>query len=144
MTISAISSNNSTYQTDITAKLSQRKQDLQNLASALQSGNLATAQQAFALLQKDAPNINQSQNNQSSSQSSGQTTPLQALASALQNGDLSGAQQAFSQLQQNMKAHHHHHKGSGSSQTNSASSVTGVTGTGESTTSSTGQISVTA
>jgi len=142
MTISAISSNNSSYQTDITAKLTQRKQDFQNLASALQSGNLATAQQAFAQLQKDSLNVSQSQNGQNS----GQTTPLQALASALQSGDLTGAQQAFSQLQQNIKVHHHHHhrQSSGASNTNVISGINGALGNGDNATSSSGQINVTA
>jgi len=144
MTISAISSSNSVYQSDMTAKLAQRKQDFQSLADALKSGNLADAQKAFAQLQSDGVNTGQAQN--SNSQTTSQSSPLQALGSALQNGDLAGAQQAFAQLQQNMKAHHHHHhqQGAGSAQTNSTSLVTSTTGTGDSTTSTSGQISITA
>ena len=143
MTISGISSSNTVYQSDMTAKLAQRKQDFQSLADALKSGNLADAQKAFAQLQSDGVKTGQTQN--SNGQSNGQSSPLQALGSALQSGDLSGAQQAFAQLQQGMKSHHHHHhQGTGSSQTNSTSQVNSSTGTGDSTSSTGGQISITA
>jgi hypothetical protein len=123
--------------------MAQRKQDFQSLANALQSGNLADAQKAFAQLQSDGLNTGQTQS--SNSQGSGQSSPLQALTTALQNGDLSGAQQAFAQLQQGMKAHHHHHhQGAGSSQTNSTSQVASTSGTGDGTSSTGGQISITA
>lgn len=144
MTISGVSSSNSIYQTGLTSQMAQRQQDFQSLANALQSGNLADAQKAFAQLQSDGLKTGQTQS--SNSQSNSQSSPLQALATALQNGDLSGAQQAFSQLQQGMNAHHHHHhhQGAGSSQTNSTSQVTSSTGTGDSTSSTGGQISITA
>jgi hypothetical protein len=143
MTISGISSSNNVYQSDLTAKLAQRKQDFQSLADARQSGNLSDAQKAFAQLQSDGVKTSQTQS--SNSQGSGQSSPLQALGSALQSGDLAGAQQAFAQLQQGMKAHHHHHhQGSGSAQTNSASQGTGSTNNGDSVSSTGGQISITA
>jgi hypothetical protein len=143
MTISGISSSNTVYQSDMTAKMAQRKQDFQSLADALKSGNLADAQKAFAQLQSDGVKTSQTQN--SNSQTSSQSSPLQALSGALQNGDLAGAQQAFAQLQQGMKAHHHHHhQGSGSAQTNSANQLTGSTDTGDGTSSTGGQISITA
>jgi hypothetical protein len=144
MTISAISSSNTVYQSDMAAKMAQRKQDFQSLADALQSGNLSDAQKAFAQLQSDGVKTGQTQN--SNSQASGQSNPLQALGSALQSADLAGAQQAFAQLQQGMKAHHHHHnkQGAGSAQTNSANPVTGSTSAGDGTSSTGGQISITA
>ena len=143
MTISAISSSSTVYQSDMTAKLAQRKQDFQSLADALKSGNLADAQKAFAQLQSDGVKTGQAQS--SNSQASGQSSPLQALGSALQSGDLAGAQQAFAQLQQGMKAHHHHHhQSSGSGQANSANQVTGSTDNGDGTSSTGGQISITA
>jgi hypothetical protein len=106
---------------------------------------LSAAQKAFAQLQQDALKVDQTQSSQNSTQSSGQNNPFQALASALQSGNLSGAQQAFSQLQQGMKAHHHHHhrQGSDSSQSGSASQVTGTETSGNDTSSTDGQISVT-
>ena len=139
MSISSVSSNNNLYQTNLTSIYSQRKQDFQNLASSLQSGDLANAQKAFAQLQQDGAKVGQAQSSQNSNQSNGQNNPFQALASALQSGDLSGAQQAFSQLQQSMKSHHHHHKqGAETSQ-----SITGTALSGEATPSANGQISVT-
>ena len=144
MSISGVSANNGLYQTSMTSIISQRKQDFQNLASALQSGDLSGAQKAFAQLQQDGPNAGQTQNSQNPNQGNGQNNPFQALASALQSGDLSGAQQAFSQLQQSMKSHHHHHKhGADSSQSGSASQIAGTAASGEDTSSATGQISVT-
>jgi ribosomal protein S20 len=144
MTISGISSSNTVYQSDMATKMAQRKQDFQSLADALQSGNLTDAQKAFAQLQSDGVKTGQTQNN--NSQGSSQNSPMQALASALQNGDLAGAQQAFAQLQQGMKAHHHHHhqQGAGSFQTNGASQSNSSTGVGDGTSSSGGQINITA
>jgi len=144
MSISGVSSGNNLYQTNISSINSQRKQDFQNLASALQSGDLASAQKAFAQLQQDGSKVGQAQSSQNSNQSNGQNNPFQALTSALQSGDLSGAQQAFSQLQQGMKSHHHHHKqGAESSQSSNMSQITGTALSGEATTSANGQISVT-
>jgi TolA-binding protein len=144
MSISGVSSNNNLYQTNMTSINSQRKQDFQNLASALQSGDLSSAQKAFAQLQQDGPKVGQAQSSQNSNQSSGQNNPFQALASALQSGDLSGAQQAFSQLQQSMKSHHHHHKqGAETSQSSNTNQITATTLSGELTTSTNGQINVT-
>lgn len=144
MTISAISSSNYVYQSDMTAKLAQRKQDFQSLTNALKSGNLADAQNSFAQLQSDGLKTDQTQSR--NGKSNGQSSPLQALATALQNGDLSGAQQAFAQLQQGMKAHHHHHhqQGAGSSQAKSTSQVTSSAGIEDSTSSIGGQINITA
>ncbi len=143
MTISGISSSSTVYQADTATKLAQQKKDFQSLADALKSGNLADAQKAFAQLQSDGVKISQTQS--SNSQTSSQSSPLQALSGALQNGDLAGAQQAFAQLQQGMKAHHHHHhQGAGSGQANSANQLTGSTDTGDGTSSTGGQISITA
>jgi hypothetical protein len=100
------------------------KADMQALSAALQSGNLSSAQSAYATLEKDAPNL------AAASQSASTTNPraqaLAALGTALQSGNLSQAQQAFNNLQQAMQGsssataavhghHHHHHHASGSS-----------------------------
>lgn len=52
MSISGISSMDSTYQTS-SNNFKQIKQDFQSLSDALKSGDLSSAQQAFAQLQKD-------------------------------------------------------------------------------------------
>ncbi len=73
-----------------------RKGDLQQLGQALQSGDLALAQQSFSAIQILAQNgpfdgnaflVNQRQQD------------FSAIGQALQAGDLAGAQQAFAQLQ---------------------------------------------
>jgi thioredoxin-like negative regulator of GroEL len=76
------------------------------LTSALQSGDLSSAQSAYTTLSQAAGS---DPNNPLSS-------ALQQIGTALQSGDLGQAQQALSQLQQQMQAshgHHHHHGGGG-------------------------------
>ena len=75
----------------------QRQQMFQQLTSALQAGNLSSAQQAFSSLTGGKP-----------VQGNG---PLAQVGQALQNGDLSGAQKALQALQSNHGKHHHHHGG---------------------------------
>jgi hypothetical protein len=104
----------------------QQKSEFQQLGQALQSGNLAGAQQAFSALQQNAP---QGPSGQSAQGNSSQS-PFAALGQALQSGNLSAAQQAFSQLQQAGGHHHHRHHGSqGSSSSTSTSDATAVTTT---------------
>ena len=102
MSISPISANPPVFQPN--PQQNQMMQDFGALSSALQSGNLANAQQAFQTLMQDNPQAG----NQNSPNNPFQQT-LASIGSALQKGDLSGAQSAMSSLQQNMKAHHGHH-----------------------------------
>lgn len=81
------------------------QQNFQALAQAIQSGNLSSAQQAYASLTQNAPAQTANET------SNGQTDPFAAIGSALQSGSISSAQTALQGLQQTMKAHHgHHHK----------------------------------
>jgi len=77
------------------SQLQQIKADFNQLKQSLQSGDLSGAQQAFADLQKLAPQ--------------GASGPFQnqinALGQALQSGNLSAAQQAFSALQSTAESH---------------------------------------
>src|ERR1035438_1325823 len=71
------------------------------LGQALQKGDLAGAQKAFAALQTNAPQGAASQAQGAASQNgqgNASQNPLSALASALQSGNLAAAQQAFSQI----------------------------------------------
>src|SRR5262249_17375708 len=101
--------------------------------SALQSGDLSGAQQAFATLRQDmrsarrahhhhnggdSQSSSSTQNTSSTTSSNGSTQSqaskdFAALKSALQSGDLSSAQQAFASFQQDVQntgaTHHHHH-----------------------------------
>ena len=74
-----------------------RRSDLQQLASALQSGDLGAAQQAFTDLStagKSGPYRNAEPFSNSS-----RAQAFEAIGQALQSGDLAGAQAAFTTLQ---------------------------------------------
>ncbi len=97
-----------------TAKWQQRQQGFKDLMSSLQSGNLQSAQKAYATL------------------SGGATTPggnslLGQIGQALQKGDLAGAQSGAQSLQAH-RGHHQHQAQGGSAvapaATGSASSGT--------------------
>jgi hypothetical protein len=110
---SATSSVGSTQQ----SQWAQVKNLWDQLGQALQKGDLAGAQKAFAALQANAPQgASQAQGAATQNgQGSSSQNPLNTLASALQSGNLAAAQQAFSQVQQAQGHHHHHHHGSHSS-----------------------------
>lgn len=155
MSISSVSNNANPYtqslqSSQMSGAFKQRKQDFDALASALQSGDLAGAQKAFATLQQDTQAMGQAQRGQGSNSSavsqSGATSMkdlMNQLKQALSSGDLQGAQQAFASLQQNMQAnqsqgHHHHHHGGGSQPSALSATSTGNTTTTSSTTQTTG------
>jgi hypothetical protein len=112
MSVSSVSSTSGVNATDFSASFKQTRADFQSLASALQSGDLSSAQQAFAQLQQDNPRLAQALNSDSSTSDNSRLNDLKSLAGALQSGNLAGAQQAFAQLQpgaQSAHGHHHHH-----------------------------------
>jgi hypothetical protein len=134
---------------------SQGAKDFQALQSALGSGDMAGAQQAFAAMQKDLQGAGwtgrrhhhhgdsatsttqaaQGSSSASTQKSSQGAQDLQALQTALTSGDLSGAQQAFAALKQDLQAtgraghHRHHHGGSVNNTTQAASSTSGAAAT---------------
>ena len=79
-----------TSQPTSVANLQQRQQSFKEMMSAVQSGDLAAAQQSFK-------SLGGSSNIQGNS-------PLAKLGQALQNGDLAGAQQAAQTLQKSRVA----------------------------------------
>jgi len=85
-----------------------RQQFLQ-LARAINSGNLAGAQQAFARLSQTLGGNSSGGNN--ANQNDPVTQALAAIGQALQSGDIGAAQQALASLQQAQggRGHHHHH-----------------------------------
>ena len=106
------------------------------LAQALQSGNLAAAQKAFAEIQANAPQGATSQTTSGTTAQATQGTGGQggtrpaafaALGQALQSGNLAAAQQAFAQLQQAGGHHHHHRGGQGAGAATPAAAPTGDT-----------------
>ena len=94
MSTAAVSTN-SIYQ-ELQAYFQQRGSDLQQLGKALQSGDLAGAQQEFSAIQ----NLGQSGPfaNGNEFQANQRQQDFNAIGQALQAGDLAGAQQAFAQL----------------------------------------------
>jgi len=126
----------------------QLAQDFQQLAQAVQSGNLSSAQSLFN-------SITQNTSNNSSPLATALNNPdsqigqdFAALGKAIQSGDTSGAQQDFQKLQGDIKSqfanstgqlkghHHHHHHGGGDSSTGSTTDTSNSTTPSDSSTSS--------
>ena len=125
-TISSVSSSTHTYQ----SSTNQFGQDFQAIGSALQSGNLASAQGALNTFQQ----FLQANSTTSASQPFGKNgqanSDYQNLVTALQSGNLTSAQQAYSSLQTDLKAAgkgHHHHHGAGPVSQNTAAGIFGTT-----------------
>jgi soluble cytochrome b562 len=104
------------------------------LTQAIQSGNLAAAQQAYAAL-------NPPGQSPATGQSNNLAQPLSQIGTALQAGNISAAQQALQALQQLGQSHPHHHRHGGTTPNapsqdttapNSASTVTPNASTGSS------------
>jgi hypothetical protein len=97
------------------------KDDFQKLKSALDSGDVSSAQDAFATLKQDMPAPKNRANNSQFG------NDLQSVGTALASGDLSGAQKAFASFQQDVQTsrashahkHHNHHDVDQGSETNS-------------------------
>ena len=88
--------------------MSQIQQLFKQLASSLQSGNLASAQKAYGsleqLLQGNPSRSQASSAQPGSTTSSAVQKDFAALGQALSSGDLSTAQSAFTQLQTDLQA----------------------------------------
>jgi hypothetical protein len=89
------------------AEWQQRRQDYGTMMAAAQSGDVASAQKAYASL--------------TASRTPPANSPLAALGSALQSGDTSAIQTAAQNLQQARQGHHHHHHSSDNSSSSSSS-----------------------
>ena len=146
MTISSISLN-SDYSPSYSINSSdglkqQRQQDFKSIANALQSGDLSTAQSAFASLLQTFPNSSSPVNNLtqnaatvsatgSSNSANSVSSDLSALGQAIQSGDLTGAQNDFSKLMRDMQSiggghhHHHHYKTSANAPQTTTAAATG-------------------
>jgi hypothetical protein len=137
----------------------QRNQALASLESAVQSGNISTAQQSLTALQQDTqtiqstldPSGDQSASGQGAGSSSGQTagssaqsafaSDLTALLQAVQSGNMATAQQDATAVQNDLQnagsqqapaatsGHHHHHQMGQAADWASAASSTTTTGT---------------
>jgi DNA-binding FadR family transcriptional regulator len=126
--VASVSSSTNPYQTS-QSNFAQFMQDFKAIGSALQSGNLSSAQSALAAFQKDLQGNSQSSTSSTTNQPFGKNsqanTDYQSLVTALQSGDTAGAQKAFTSLQSDLKTghkgHHHHHGSSTTTDTVSPS-----------------------
>jgi len=104
MTITGVSSSSSS---SFTPSANNDRDTFRQLADAVQSGDLSTAQEAFTALTQSNPNL------LTTSSPLGQD--LNALGQALQSGDVTAAQQALQNLQTDAqklgRGHGHHHHG---------------------------------
>jgi hypothetical protein len=111
--ISSISGSTTPYQISNQADFTQFVQDFKGIGSALQAGDLSTAQSALATFQQDLQGNSQAPANQPFGKNNPANNDFQTLASALQAGDVKAAQKAFDSLQTDLKTarkgHHHHH-----------------------------------
>jgi len=136
MNVSSINSSNSASDIAANNPWQKRMQDFKSLQSALASGDLSGAKQAFNGLQSNQTKAGQGFNaTATNTPNSPISNDYQALQSALSSGDLSGAQKAFASLKQDIQSvkgshgHHHHHKAgaSGSSPAPAPTSTTNTT-----------------
>ena len=117
------------------SNLSQTRQAFSQLSSALKSGDLSAAQNAYSTLTQSA----------GGNANGPFAQAMQQIGTALQSGDTDQAQQALQQLQQqmqSMRAHHdggHHHAG-GADQSQAAAATSAT----DTTSSSTNLVDVTA
>ena len=113
MSISGISNSGGAF-AQPSPQQSQFRQNFSALTQAIQSGNLADAQQAYATLAQSMPN-------------GGANSPfaqsLAQIGAALQSGNINQAQQALSAMQ----AHGGHHRHGGASDKSSSSSNSSTT-----------------
>jgi hypothetical protein len=106
-----VSGISSTASNTIDSPFAERRTNFEALDQALQSGDLQSAQSAFAALQQSRGVQSASSTTAGSANTGKQaSTDLQAVGSALQSGDVSGAQQAFATLRQHRHHGHHHHQ----------------------------------
>lgn len=148
MSISSISSNAGVPQ-GWQSPFQQARRDFGQLAQALQAGDLAGAQKAYADLQSLQQNNQSGTNSAASANSSADPiqNDFQALGQALASGDLTQAQTDFAQLQNDVKSalqkeggfpglgaahrgHHHHHHPEVQDQSSSTSITNPADGTG--------------
>lgn len=99
MTISSL--NTSCYQSTLQSALKQRLTDFKALKSALDGGDLASAQKAFSALEQDNKALTSNGRKAPSDQVS---QDMDALKTALGSNDLSGSQSAFATLTQDLQA----------------------------------------
>jgi hypothetical protein len=136
--ISSVDSTPNPPQTANQSGFAQIAKSFQAIGSALQSGDVSSAQSALAAFQQALQGNSQSNpqtaTNQPFGKNSQANTDYQNLTSALQSGNLANAQKAYASLQNDLqsaqstksahKGHHHHRSSSATSSTSSSTTPT--------------------
>lgn len=135
MSVSGINPWSNTPQTWAQIKAQQLQMKSSQLGTALQAGDLTSAQSAFQSLLAAVPQTagTDANGNQAASNSSNTIkADYDALGNALQSGDLTTAQAAFTKLQSDLQAvggahrgHHHHHRAAGTQDGTSSAAAAG-------------------
>ncbi len=109
MSVSCIASSSNLFQpTSLQSNSQPAQTTFQELAQALEAGDLTQAQQDYSTLAQNAPSIAQTSSNSPVSQA------FSALGQDLKSGNLTAAQKDMATLQQDLQhkatqAYHHHH-----------------------------------
>jgi hypothetical protein len=135
MSVSGINSSSNTFQTWAQIKAQQLQMKFNQLGTALQAGDLASAQSAFQSLQAVAPQAAGTDANGNQAAANGSNTikaDSDAVGAALQASDLTAAQTAFTKLQSDLQAmrgthrgHHHHHRAGGTQNDTTSAAAAG-------------------
>ena len=110
MSISGVTSAGSTLSVSAN-DFAQRKQHLDALESALNSGDINAAQSAFNTIQQDMQNMPRAGSSTQPIATTQVQSDFQKIGAALQSGDVNAAKAAFAAWQQDiqkMRGHHHH------------------------------------
>jgi len=147
MTISSIGSTTNAYQASATDNFSQSFNNFKSIGSAIQSGDLTTAQNALTAFQSDLQsNTGKNPLSQLFSNNSKLGDDLTSLQTALKSNDVAGAQDAFKTLVKDMQGaiktqvphgHHRHHRVGNDSQSPSSTPASSSSTTTDTTTGST-------
>ena len=128
--ISSVSSVTNPYVPASQNGFGQTVQDFNAIGTALQSGDLSTAQTALTTFQQALQVSTSASTSQPFGKNSQANTDYQNLASSLQSGNLAGAQKAFTSLKTDLqptqaahKGHHHHHSSSATASTPAATTA---------------------
>jgi hypothetical protein len=147
--ISSVSSVTNPYQATNQGGPDAISQNFQALGSALQSGDISSAQSALSTFQQALQGASQTTASQPFGKNAQATTDYESLTSSLKSGNLTGAQKAFTSLQSDLKTtqstltaaktvhkgHHHHHVAAAPAST-TAVATSAATSTNGATTSS--------
>ena len=117
----AAAATNAASDTDFQAKMKKMREAMEQLQSALNSGDLDGAKKAYQTIQSLAP-----QDGKQKPQGNSGSDPFKALGDALDSGDLDAAKKAMAQIQSHRAHHHGRHAQAADAQSQTAVTATVV------------------